>query len=287
MTFSLTAQIVCMGIASVWSLAAWILVLYCRKFPFHATGRKEFLLEPLFPVGGWFRAKTGAKGSGERKRLEKLQEIVPFAEAQQIARNAEEAPASYLITLTPFVLSVFAVTGSGGFLVLGILCLLFLCFYFDLSLENTIKERHRKILAEYPSMLTDLSLMIDAGMTANAAFDKVAHSADGILFDEMKHSAANMKNGMSVDAALDGLLTRCPVREIHKFVSLYKQNLSKGGAEFPNALREMAESAWKERTNEARRQGELAEQKLLIPTIFMFLGILMMVIVPAFRSLMR
>ena len=68
-------------------------------------------------------------------------------------------------------------------------------------------------------------------------------------------------------------------------MSLYKQNLIKGGPDFPRSLDEMAEAAWTARKNAAKEQGELAEQKLLIPTIFMFVGILLMVIVPALRSL--
>ena len=70
-----------------------------------------------------------------------------------------------------------------------------------------------------------------------------------------------------------------------EFVSLYKQNLVKGGPDFPRTLAEMATAAWTDRKNSARTQGELAEQKLLLPTMFMFVGILLMIIVPAFRNL--
>ncbi len=281
-----TAKLVLLGISTGLAVMSAVPVILCRNRPGHVTGRPEFFLEELYPVGGWINTRLRIGGKRERVRMEKLQELVPFADAQQIARNADEAPAAYAVLLTPLILLVFACTGSFGLLAAGLLTLLFLSLYFDWKLDQTLKQRHRKIRAEYPSMLMDFSVMIRAGLTATAAFSKVARASDGILFQEMQRCAADMENGMSIDAALRLLTVRCPLREINKFVSLFRQNLSKGGTDFPEALDELAEQAWSRRKNAAREQGELAEQKLLLPTIAMFLGILMMVIVPAFRSLL-
>lgn len=279
-------KIVLMTVATIFAAGSAGIVLLCRTRPQRVTGRKEFFFESLYSVGGWVNSKLGIGGHRERDRIEKLQELVPFPEAQQIARNADEAPATYVVLFLPILLCVFAISGNPFFPVLGTGALVFLAFYFDWHLDQVLKKRHQEILRDYPAMLMDLSLMIHAGITANAAFERVAGSSDGVLYREMAKCSANIRDGMSIDAALNGLLTHCPVREIRKFVSLYRQNLSKGGPDFPKALDEMAENAWRERKNNAKEQGELAEQKLLIPTICMFIGILMMVIVPAFRSLL-
>lgn len=281
-----TAKVIVMTISTLCSVGSAVIVWICRNRLQRVTGRKEFLMESLFSVGGWVNSKLNISGHRERDRIEKLQELYPFSEAQQIARNADEAPSAYVVLLLPILLSVFSITGNFLLLAAGITALIFLAFYFDWNLDQTLKKRHQEILRDYPAMLMDLSLMVHAGITANAAFERVANSSDGVLYQEMRKCSANIQDGMSIDAALNGLLTHCPIREIRKFVSLYRQNISKGGPDFPKALDDMAEAAWRERKNSAKEQGELAEQKLLIPTICMFIGILMMVIVPAFRSLL-
>lgn len=279
-------KLVLMIISTLLTAASAGMVIRCRNRPQRVTGRNEFLLEPLFSVGGWVNSKLNFGGHRERERIEKLQELYPFSEAQQIARNADEAPATYVVLFLPLIVLIFSVSGNILFLLAGAAALIFLSIYFDWNLNRLLKKRHQDILRDYPSMLMDMSLMIHAGITANTAFERVANSSDGVLYQEMRKCAANIRDGMSIDAALNGLLIHCPIREIRKFVSLYRQNISKGGPDFPKALDDMAETAWRERKNTAKEQGELAEQKLLIPTICMFVGILIMVIVPAFRSLL-
>ena len=134
-------------------------------------------------------------------------------------------------------------------------------------------------------MLTEMSLMVSVGITASESFERVSRSSNGLLFLEMRRVTESVQNGMPVDEALDNFCTRAPLREVKKFVSLYKQNLTKGGPDFPRNLSEMAAAAWTDRKNAARAEGELAEQKLLLPTLLMFVGILLMIIVPAFQNL--
>lgn len=160
-----------------------------------------------------------------------------------------------------------------------------LCFYFDFWLKQTITKRHEEMEASFASMLTKLALMVQAGITASDAFRQVAYSAEGLLYDEMQQVVNNMNNGISLEDALDEFVLRCPLREGKKFASLFQQNRRKGGPDFPNSLNEMAQQAWEERKNRAKVKGELADQKLLGPTLLMFVGILLMIMIPAFENL--
>ena len=219
------------------------------------------------------------------ERRGKLLELMTPLEAERVAASAQNAGCTYLLLLLPLLLLLLAVTGDVFLFFVELLLLAGLCLYFDYWLDNTVKRRHREILSQYPAMLTEMSLMVNVGITASEAFERVAVSSDGLLFREMRRVSSSVQNGMPVDEALDTLSLRAPLREMKKFVSLYKQNLVKGGPDFPRTLNEMAENAWTDRKNSARTQGELAEQKLLMPTLFMFVGILLMIIVPAFRNL--
>jgi hypothetical protein len=58
------------------------------------------------------------------------------------------------------------------------------------------------------------------------------------------------------------------------------QNLSKGNSEIGKLLKDMAREAWQERRHLAKRDAEKANSKLMIPTMMLFLAILVMIMVP-------
>jgi tight adherence protein C len=72
--------------------------------------------------------------------------------------------------------------------------------------------------------------------------------------------------------------------EIRKFASTLIQGLVKGNSELGYMLKVQSREVWSERCHNVRRQGEKAAGKLLIPITIMFIGILIMVIVPIFSS---
>ena len=274
-----------MALATLLAAGSATLLFRARNDKADVTGLPVFFLESLFPAGRRLRKLLKRKDRSSRDRYRKLLELYTPGEADRIRRQAMDAGYTYLLLLLPLLLLMLAVTGDvllGG---IELLLLTGLCLYFDYWLDSTVGKRHAELETQYPSMLTEMSLMVNVGITAREAFERVAVSGNGLLFREMQRVTESVKNGMPIDEALDTLSTRAPLREMKKFVSLYKQNLVKGGPDFPRTLAEMAANAWTDRKNSARTQGELAEQKLLLPTMFMFVGILLMIIVPAFRNL--
>lgn len=283
MTYSL--QLALLGLSSILSGAAAINLFQASSASPVITGLPVFFLESLYPAGGRMRKLLRWKDRSSRERYRKLLELMTPGEAEPVRDNARDAGATYVLFLAPVLLQLLAVTGDVLLFVLEAVLLAGLCLYFDYWLDSTIRKRHAEVRSQYPAMLTELSLMVNVGITAGEAFDRVAVSSDGLLFREMRLVSESVKNGMPTDEALETFCVRAPLREIRKFVSLYKQNLVKGGPDFPATLSELAANAWTDRKNAARTQGELAEQKLLIPTICMFVGILLMIIVPAFQNL--
>lgn len=274
-----------MALATLCALGSATLLFRARNDRADVTGLPVFFLEPLFPAGRRLRKLLKRKDRSSRDRYRKLLELYTPGEADRIRRQAMDAGYTYLLLLVPLLLLMLAVTGDVLLGSIELLLLTGLCLYFDYWLDSTVRKRHAELETQYPSMLTEMSLMVNVGITAGEAFERVAVSRNGLLFREMQRVTESVKNGMPIDEALDTLSTRAPLREMKKFVSLYKQNLVKGGPDFPRTLAEMATAAWTDRNNSARTQGELAEQKLLLPTMFMFVGILLMIIVPAFRNL--
>ena len=255
-----------------------------RKEEFGKTGVNTFLFEDLFFIGA--RVMRIFHRGTNGKRVRKLEEIYDGALAGQIARNASFAPYTYFCVFAPIVLMVFAVSESKAATAALCVFVAFLMSYFDIWLNGAIKKRHGIILCEFATVLSKMSLLVNAGITAADAFARVADSGEGVLYVEMQRAVADIKNGKSTDEAFDEFCFRCGCKEVRKFVSLYKQNLIKGGPEFPFLLQDMASAAWDERKARARLLGAAAEQKLLIPIMLMFIGVLIMVIVPAFNNLL-
>jgi tight adherence protein C len=271
-------------VATVIILADVVLFVICRKETYAKTGLKSFLLEDLFFIGDKVSRMLHRGSNG--KRVRKLEELYEGAFAGQIAKSAAVAPYTYFLLLAPLVLLVLAVSESRLAALMLAVLVGGLMVYFDIQLDSSLSQRHQRILREFATVLSKMSLLVNAGITATDAFERVAKSNDGILYKEMQRAAAEVENGRSISDALDEFAFRCGCKEVRKFVSLYKQNLVKGGPEFPILLQDMADTAWEERKARARLLGAAAEQKLLVPIMLMFIGVLIMVIVPAFNNLL-
>lgn len=77
---------------------------------------------------------------------------------------------------------------------------------------------------------------------------------------------------------------RCSIRPIRKMTSTLIQNMQKGNRELSYFLNEMSREMWEEKKNLVRQKGAAAGTKLMIPIGMIFIGILMLIIVPIFTS---
>ncbi|MDO5452142.1 MAG: hypothetical protein Q4F20_00145, partial [Eubacteriales bacterium] len=76
------------------------------------------------------------------------------------------------------LLLMLAVTGDVLLGSLELVLLVGLCLYFDYWLDSTVRKRHAELETQYPAMLTEMSLMVNVGITAGEAFDRVAVSSN-------------------------------------------------------------------------------------------------------------
>ena len=157
--------------------------------------------------------------------------------------------------------------------------------YLDIQVNSAVEKKRDEILMDYPSVLSKLTLLVNAGMVVREAWNKVAYTSDRAIYREMQTASEEMKNGVSDIDALYNFSQRCAVKEIRKFSSILSQNIQKGGSELAASLKYMNDESWEEKKNTAKRLGELAGQKLMIPLMIMFVGILLMVIIPIFVNM--
>ena len=94
-----------------------------------------------------------------------------------------------------------------------------------------------------------------------------------------------MNNGVSEIDAIYNFGTRCIIPEIKKFTSTIIQGMTKGNSELTSMLQEQSKEVWQLKKQLVRREGEKAASKLLIPICIMFVGILIMILIPIFTNL--
>ena len=100
----------------------------------------------------------------------------------------------------------------------------------------------------------------------------------------MAISLAGLKTGVHESKVYKDFGRRCGIKQYMKLASLFEQNRKTGMSNLRNLLGIEAVAAWEERVNLARRIGEEASTKLLLP-LFLMLGVVMaMVMVPAMMA---
>ncbi len=159
---------------------------------------------------------------------------------------------------------------------LGVVLAVLVVMYFEEMVSNKLSERRDALLSEFPQVLSKLTLLVNSGMVMRDAWDKV--TGTGVLYQEMQITKEEFRNGVSELEAYRNFADRCAVKEIRRFSSTMIQNLQKGNAEIAFFLREMADELWEEKKHLAKRKGEAANSRLM-------LGILIMIMVPAFAGM--
>ena len=117
------------------------------------------------------------------------------------------------------------------------------------------------------------------------AWEKVAYTGESELYKEMQRVCVNMHNGMSEVDAYTEFGSRCTSPEIKKFTSTMVQGLIKGNRELAEMIKQQSREIWEAKRHRVKQQGEKAASKLLIPICIMFIGVIIMIIIPIFANL--
>ena len=100
----------------------------------------------------------------------------------------------------------------------------------------------------------------------------------------MIYTMHQIQGGAAEGECYENYGVRCKVPVYRKFGTMLSQNLRKGSKGLSVLLKREAEEAFEERKNTAKKLGEEAGTKLLLP-LFLMLGVVMaMVMAPALLS---
>ena len=280
----------CVTLATIASLF-WGFLYFKYKAAFDDViamiDKNKFMLSELFFIGFGFLELFRVDLKNERgvKREKKIAEIYGEKLAPFYRYCILGGQVTYLLTIIPLGLGIGAITNDITFALLILAAVVAIVVYLDLEINNAVEKKHDEILADYPVMLSRLTLLVNAGLVVREAWNRIVYTSDGTLYKEMQRTSEEMKNGVSDIDAFYNFAQRCSVKEIRKFASILSQNIQKGGTELAESLRYMTNESWAEKKHRAKIKGETAGAKLMIPLMIMFSGILIMIIVPLFTNM--
>lgn len=167
------------------------------------------------------------------------------------------------------------VLGGGAFIIFGLLGYL----PYD-SVNVIIRKREEDVERQFPQIMSKLTLLIVAGMEVSQAWKLTSASGTGTLYEEMNRVLIDFDNNVSPTEAYSKFIVRCNNRYATKLATAIIQNISKGNSEIVKLFRELNDESWMEHKHNARKMGEKIQSKLFLPTMLMFGGIIILIIVP-------
>lgn len=184
--------------------------------------------------------------------------------------------------------SVCALFPDAAALMMALIVVLLVAAVWDMSMskaKDAVKARTDACIAEFPNMVSKLSLLLSSGMVLRDAWYLIAQGKNGPLYELMRHACSYMDNGESVVGAIYRFGVLTDAVEIKKFTSAMIQGIEKGNSELATFLMNQVSELWAHKRQLALQEGEVAAGKLLIPLALTFIGIILIIISAAMQSM--
>lgn len=162
--------------------------------------------------------------------------------------------------------------------------------------ERTEKEKKKIALMEkeYPDIVSSLSLLLRAGMTTRQAWSRIAEQyrfkRNAKMMEEKEVYEAILRmnrlfmEGESERAVYQQFLNEVSAPCYRKLMRILLGNLEKGAQEIHRRLQEESRLAFETRIVQAKKSGEEASTKMLVPLMLMLMVVMGMVMFPALIS---
>ena len=120
--------------------------------------------------------------------------------------------------------------------------------------DSKVEKRRSELLSDFPHMLSQMVLLINAGMPLRDTLKKVSEGKEDIcLYKEIHILLNDINNSMSELEAIKAFSDRCNILEIKKFSTTVLQNLEKEAKVLVEYLQKCQTlSGWKEVIKYAR-----------------------------------
>lgn len=248
--------------------------------------KKDFPLKSLMGIGCFIMEliRYSYDHHFDREFRKKLIEIYEKEYCEYYLRMYYAAAATYL-SVGILLIGVFAAADVevGYAIFLGAVIGVLLAYTVKNTIDKKYESRHIKISMELPDVANKLVILLGAGLTLRAAWQKIAMemSNESPLYDEMKLVVKQIENGVSDTDAFNNMSLRCNIPQMRRFISIIVQNIHRGGNDLSNAITFIGQELWESRKALARRLTEEASTKLLFPMMLMLFTVIIITVATA------
>ena len=272
------------------SLVIWMLFFVMGlkyNSMFDVLEEKDYPLKQIYGLGYAVLElfKYGYKSKGDRKLRQQLEVLYGNKYCEYYLRVVHAQQITMASTVFVLAFALYGLTDGMAGSVIGFVFAGLAYYYFGTAAAKKLQKRSDELLHDFSEVVSKLALLTNAGMILREAWQDVAAAGNGVIYTEMQAAVNDMNNGVSEIDAIYGFGTRCIIPEIKKFTSTIIQGMTKGNSELTFMLQEQSKEVWQLKKQLVRREGEKAASKLLIPICIMFVGILIMIIIPIFTNL--
>ncbi len=264
---------------------------------------KRFSLLDLIPLPG-YQLLADMKLDGDSDLLRKLTGSCEHTGYVELERNQESGGkknsaiyAYYLLasliayTYVGVMLALFlgVVTIAAGNEMVGIILPMGVCFAgfalygyipYD-NLRSRAVKRQEEIDMGFPNAISKIALLVTAGMNIARAIEETAGSDNSLMYRELRLTVKELNQASTVQEAFLRLQCRCNNKYLDKMVTIITKSYIAGNMNLAGDLKSINDECWLDKKHNARRMGEKIQNKLFIPTMLMFIGILVVIVVPA------
>ncbi len=179
-------------------------------------------------------------------------------------------------------------------LLLGLVAAAVVYMQEEMKEQRKEQERREQLLKQYPDMVSKISLLLGAGMTLSSAWERIVlnyqrkleqqHTKPEEVYEQMLSAYREMQDGVGELKVYERFGERCNTPQYRKFSMLVTQNLRKGAAGLRQSLEKEVADAFALRKNLAKKAGEEAGTKILLPMMLMLCIVMVIILVPAFLT---
>ena len=272
------------------SLFLWLIVFFMgRKHNamFDVLEEKEYPFKEIYGMGYAVLEliKYKYKSKGDRKLRQQLEVLYGEKYSEYYLRVIHSQQITLSFTVFVLAFAFYGLTSEILACVIGLVFAALAYYYFGTTTAKKILKRSDELLHDFSEVVSKLALLTNAGMILREAWQEVAFAGTGVIYTEMQTAVNEMNNGVADIDAIYNFGTRCIIPEIKKFTSTIIQGMTKGNSELTAMMQEQSKEVWQLKKQIVRREGEKAASKLLIPICIMFVGILVMILIPIFTNL--
>lgn len=283
-------DLVAMGSVIIF-LLLW-LILYFMGMKYHSLfdslEEKDYPLKELYGMG--YALMEAIHYSYKSKWDRDIRNNLTIIHSEKYAEYYLRVIYAQIVSIN-FIVLIFGIclmliSGEPIMLLVIAMFIVVIAYYFLTLPEKQIEKRSNQLLMDYAEVVSNLALLTNAGMILREAWEEVAFSNDGVFYQEMQRVVEDLNNGIGETDAFRDFGIRCVIPEAKKFASIITQGIQKGNSELAKSLQAQSTEVWEQKKQLVKRQGEKSANSLMVPIYMMFIGILIMIIVPIFTNLM-